>query len=103
LVNELRKLVDEDSLIYKLASFNTDDYVQEYLQENYYIAYEENLNRIAQNAIDQAGETHSDLAHLAKSAVYQLEEIMEQISEYLGTSIAHLTRLQRLNDSINNT
>lgn len=103
LVNALRELVDEDSLIYKLASFSTDDFVQEHLQENNHIAFDENLSRLAQNAMDQAGETLSDLAQLAESSVYQLEEIMEQISEYLGTSIAHLTQLQRLNDSINNT
>jgi len=71
LVNELRKLVDEDSLIYKLAKFSTDDFVQEYIQENDYIAYDENLNRIAQNAIDKAGESFSDLASLAESSVYK--------------------------------
>jgi len=103
LVNALRELVDEDSLIYKLASFSTDDFVQEYLQENNYIAYDENLNCLAQNAIDQASENISGLAELAKSSIYRLEEIMKQISEYLGTSIAHLTRLQGLKDSINNT
>ena len=78
-ISEMIKGLCESSLT-ELASFSEEEIENQYLNDNYAEAYDENLDRFAQEAVNLAGAEHETLAEECKEDVDSLLELLDEVA-----------------------
>lgn len=78
-ISEMIKGLCESSLT-ELASFSEEEIENQYLNDNYAEAYDENLDRFAQEAVNLAGAEHETLAEECKEDVDSLLELLDEMA-----------------------
>lgn len=81
LLLSIREHIEIDSPIYLLADFDEYKYAVDYMEENGIWADEENLDRCANQASQNAADKHSDLAMQVESKIETLLSTLDKLIE----------------------
>lgn len=72
LLTSIRELIEIDSPIYNLATFDEQEYAENYMEDFAAWADEENLDRFANSASQESADKHTDLALQAEADIERL-------------------------------
>ena len=101
----IEEIREYDTLV-KLSEFNSDDYINQLLQEKYaFDAYEENLEKCIEDASEEAQSIVIDLALAAEEDVYTLLDEIKKFSDCYAAFIENLRKreIKKISPTIDNT
>lgn len=102
-LDNIRRLINYESNIYKLCIFNYQKYCDSYLEEYSWDAYEEKLDYYAQRSSELALEKFEELVYGASDDIWELKKNMDNLKERMLGYIKGLGEIGEINKNIDNT
>ncbi len=102
-LDNIRRLINYESNIYKLCIFDYQKYCNDYLEEYSWDAYEEKLGYYAQMSSELALGKFEELVCGASDDIWELKKNMDNLKEKILDYIKGLGEIGEINKNIDNT